>query len=169
MELVVAIIQTCKNHPDASHLTICEVFDGSQSLQIVCEASNIKAGMKTILAPIGSLTPAGLLIKEAILRGITSRGMLCSAKDLDVSNEEEIIDLPLETPVGATLKDLPLEILSSIPWHTYKLVDSLWENKLTKKLLMVKKGEALPPKNDYRLLSQTFFENNQYIYRHFKV
>lgn len=169
MELIVAEIKSCSKHPDATKLNVCEVFDGQNTLQIVCGATNAKAGMKTILAPVGVTTPKGLLIKEATLRGVASSGMLCSAKDIDISNEDGIIDLPLEIAVGTKMADVPVEYLSSTPWHTFKVVDSLWENNQTKKLLMVKKNEALPDPKNYRLLSQTFFENNQYLYRHFKV
>ncbi|MGZ3789144.1 MAG: YtpR family tRNA-binding protein [Bacteriovorax sp.] len=169
MDLIVAEIKTCTKHPDATKLNVCEVFDGKNTLQIVCGAANAKAGMRTILAPVGSTTPKGLLIKEATLRGVASSGMLCSAKDIDVSNEDGIIDLPHDIAVGTKLKDVPVDYLSSTPWHTFALVDSLWENIQTKKLLMVKKNEELPSTKDHRLLSQTFFENNQYLYRHFKV
>ena len=169
MELIVAFIQSCKKHPDASKLQICEVFDGNKVVQIVCGATNARAGMKTILAPVGATTPKGLLIKEATLRGVTSSGMLCSAKDIDVSNEDGIIDLPEHIQLGTKLLDIPQEYLSSTPWHSYKLVDSMWENKKTNKLLMLKANEEQPSSKDYRLISQTFFENNQYIYRHFKV
>ncbi len=169
MELLVAEIKSCKKHPDASKLNICDVFDGTNILQIVCGAANAKAGMKTILAPVGATTPKGLLIKEATLRGFLSSGMLCSAKDVDVSNEDGIIDLPLDIAVGTKLKDIAHYFLSSTPWHTFSVIDSLWENNKTKKLLIVKKDESLPSKNDFRLLSQTFFQNGQYIYRNFKV
>lgn len=169
MELIVAEIKSCKKHPNASKLNVCEVFDGINTLQIVCGAANVKAGMKTILAPVGATTPKGLLIKEATLREVLSSGMLCSAKDIDISNEDGIIDLPLEIAVGTKLRDVALHFLSSTPWHTFSVVDSLWENNKTKNLLIVKKDEALPHKNDYRLLSQTFFQNGQYIYRNFKV
>jgi tRNA-binding EMAP/Myf-like protein len=169
MELIVAEIKSCKKHPDASKLNICDVFDGTNILQIVCGAANAKAGMKTILAPVGATTPKGLLIKEATLRGFLSSGMLCSAKDVDVSNEDGIIDLPLDIAVGTKLKDIAHHFLSSTPWHTFSVIDSLWENNKTKKLLIVKKDESLPSKNDFRLLSQTFFQNGQYIYRNFKV
>lgn len=169
MELLVAEIKSCIKHPDASKLNVCVVFDGKEELQIVCGATNAKVGMKTILAPVGVTTPKGLLIKEATLRGVASSGMLCSAKDIDLSNEDGIIDLPREIAVGTKLKDIPEEYLSSTPWHTFTAVDSLWENLETKKLVMVKKEGAIPDKKNHRLLSQTFFENGAYLYRHFKV
>ena len=169
MKLIVAIIQTCKKHPEATKLNICEVYDGISTHQVVCGAANAKAGMKTVFAPVGSTTPKGLNIKEATLRGTLSSGMLCSAKDLDISNEDGIIDLPEEIAIGTKLANIPTEYLSSTPWHTFKCVDSIWENIETKKLLVVKKNEENPDKNKYRLLSQTYYENNQYRYRHFKV
>jgi tRNA-binding EMAP/Myf-like protein len=169
MELIVAEITACTKHPDATKLNICTVFDGKQSTQIVCGAANARVGMKTILAPLGTTTPKGLLIKEATLRGVASSGMLCSAKDLDISNEDGIIDLPLDITIGTKLSDVPVQYLSSTPWHTFSVVDSFWENIKTKKILTVKKNECTPNPSEYRLLSQTFFQNGQYVYRNFKV
>jgi tRNA-binding EMAP/Myf-like protein len=168
-DLIVAEIKTCIKHPDAAKLQVCEVFDGKETVQIVCGAANARAGMRTILAPVGVTTPKGLLIKEAALRGVNSKGMLCSAKDLDISNEDGIIDLPATIAIGTKLKDVPVDFLSSTPWHSFSLVDSIWENLKDKKLTVIKKGEAEPSALDFRLLSQTFFQNGQYLYRHFKV
>jgi len=169
MNLIVAEIKSCKKHPEATKLNICEVFDGTNTLQVVCGATNVRVGMRTILAPVGASTPKGLLIKEAVLRGVASNGMLCSAKDLDVSNEDGIIDLPESVNVGTNLSTISTNLLSSTPWHKYTVVDSIWENIQTKKLLVTRKADNLPSDKEFRLISQTFFENNQYIYRHFKV
>ena len=169
MDLIVAEIKSCTKHPDAAKLQVCEVFDGKDTVQIVCGATNARSGMKTILAPVGATTPKGLLIREATLRGVNSNGMLCSAKDLDISNEDGIIDLPESVNIGTKLSDVPNDLLSSTPWHSYTLVDAIWENNKDKKLTVFRAGDAAPNTSDYKLLSQTFFQDGQYVYRNFKV
>jgi tRNA-binding EMAP/Myf-like protein len=170
MELIVAEIKSFKKHPDATKLNVCEVFDGKNTMQIVCGASNVRTGLRTILAPVGSTTPKGLQIKEAKLRGVDSHGMLCSARDIDVLPEDGIIDLPAHITLGTKLSEVPSEFLSSTPWYSYDLVDSIWENSKTLKCEVYRKNNS--PKNDlkdFKLLSQTYFREGHYLYRHFKV
>lgn len=169
MALIAAEIIKCTQHPDANKLQVCDVFDGKNTVQIVCGARNARLGLKTILAPLGSRTPKGLLIREANLRGVTSTGMLCSAKDLDLSNEDGIIELPGHIPAGTPLEMISKEFLSATPWHLYSLVDTLLENQKTKKLISIKNYESLPQGVDYKIISQTFFQDGQYHYRHFKI
>ena len=98
----IAEILAAGPHPDASKLQICRVNTGSGELQIVCGAPNARAGLKVVLAPIGSVIPAhGLVIKESKIRGVDSQGMLCSARELMVGEDESgIIELPKEAVVG---------------------------------------------------------------------
>jgi tRNA-binding EMAP/Myf-like protein len=167
MELVVAEIKNIKKHPEATKLNICEVFDGTQTYQVVCGAQNARLGIKTILAKVGSVTPKGLQIKEAKLRGIDSYGMLCSARDLDVNPEDGIVDLPVNTKLGLNYKELNKDLLSSIPWHTFQLINSIYEDQQTKKLIVVEACNKNLNLNHHKLMSQTFFQNGHYIYRHF--
>jgi tRNA-binding EMAP/Myf-like protein len=151
-----------KKHPNANKLRVCQVSDGKDSVQVVCGAANAHEGMRTILAQVGSKTPRGLEIKAAQLRGVDSHGMLCSAKDLAISDEAGIVDLPQSVELGTVFKDVQTSYLSSTPWYEYKLVEQFFEDK-SGNINVSRDGSEL----DGKLLSQTYFHNGQYLYRHF--
>src|ERR1700734_1411995 len=107
-KVVVAEIVSAERHPQADKLQVCRVStgQGSELLQIVCGAPNARAGLKTALAMVGSSLPGGLEIKAAKLRGVESAGMLCSAKELGLSdNSAGIVELPADAPVGTDLRE----------------------------------------------------------------
>ncbi len=83
-------------HPDAEKLSLCQVTtDGSNRLQIVCGAKNVRAGLKVAVAMVGAQLPNDVIIKRAKLRGLESNGMLCSARELGLGDEQEgIMELP---------------------------------------------------------------------------
>lgn len=86
---VVAEVLEVRPHPNADKLKLCKVNDGSKVLQIVCGAKNVKEGMKTVLASIGSTLPErDFTIKPTKIRGVLSEGMLCSASELSLTQEE---------------------------------------------------------------------------------
>ncbi|MFZ9035488.1 MAG: phenylalanine--tRNA ligase subunit beta [Francisellaceae bacterium] len=105
--VVVGEIRAIEKHPDADKLNICKVDVGSdQLLTIVCGASNIYVGMKAPVAMIGAHLPGDFKIKKSKLRGQVSEGMMCSAKELAISEEAEgLMDLPAEAPVGHDIGD----------------------------------------------------------------
>ena len=106
--VVVAEIVSAIPHPQADKLRVCEVRlgVGTVPLQIVCGAANARAGLKTALAMVGAQLPGDLKIKAAKLRGVESAGMLCSAKELGLSEASEgIIELPADAPIGTPLRD----------------------------------------------------------------
>ncbi|MGA3159531.1 MAG: YtpR family tRNA-binding protein [Steroidobacteraceae bacterium] len=105
-EVVVAEITQIAPHPQADKLRICQVSDGTgASLQIVCGAANARQGLKCALARIGAELPGGLQIKRAKLRGVESAGMLCSARELGLSESHEgILELPEDAPLGVALR-----------------------------------------------------------------
>ncbi|MDX5362671.1 MAG: phenylalanine--tRNA ligase subunit beta [Pseudazoarcus pumilus] len=105
--VVVAQIVAAEKHPDADKLKVCKVDDGSgQLLQIVCGAPNAAVGMKAPLARVGAKLP-GFDIKAAKLRGVESFGMLCSARELGVSEASDgLLVLPEEAAVGADVRDV---------------------------------------------------------------
>ena len=119
-DILVAEITACAPHPDADRLQVCQVSDGSTMLEIVCGAPNARPGIRVPLAPVGATLPGGLNIKIAKLRGVTSNGMLCSAKELQLEDDATgLMELPADAPVGAKL----VEYL--------KLPDACLELKLT--------------------------------------
>ncbi|HEU4709100.1 MAG TPA: phenylalanine--tRNA ligase subunit beta [Methylophilaceae bacterium] len=105
-KVVVAQVLSAEKHPDADRLQVCKVDAGTEEpLQIVCGAPNARAGLKVACALIGAELP-GISIKQAKVRGVESFGMLCSAKELGISEEGSgIIELPADAPVGKDLRE----------------------------------------------------------------
>ncbi len=106
--VVVAEVLCVEKHPEADRLNVCRVSVGApaeEPLQIVCGAFNVKAGVKVPCAMIGARLP-GIEIKKAKLRGVLSSGMLCSARELGVSeNADGLLILPGDAPVGQDFRD----------------------------------------------------------------
>ncbi len=103
-QFIIAEIKTVEKHPDADKLSLLSVFDGKETYQIVCGAPNCRAGLKGILARPGNIIPCyGEPLKGGVkIRGYESQGMMCSEKELLLSdNHEGIIDLPDTVVVGA--------------------------------------------------------------------
>jgi phenylalanyl-tRNA synthetase beta chain len=105
--VAVAEILEVAAHPQADKLRVCRVSAGpGEPLQIVCGASNARAGLKSALAQVGAVLPGGVKIKAAKLRGVESRGMLCSAKELGlVETSGGILELPSDAPPGKPLRE----------------------------------------------------------------
>lgn len=118
----VAHLLEFQKHPNADKLNVCKVATGKpgEILQIVCGAPNVKAGAKVALAPVGCELPGGLKIKQAAIRGVDSFGMLCSEKELGLSDESNgIMLLPESAPVGSPVV------------KALGLADEVWEIELT--------------------------------------
>lgn len=100
--IVVARIESAEQHPNADKLRVCAVDDGSgEALSIVCGAPNARAGLVVPLARIGAELPGGMKIKSAKLRGVASRGMLCSARELALADDASgLMELSADAPVG---------------------------------------------------------------------
>ncbi len=98
----IAHVTSAEPHPNADSLRVCLVDTGSEIVQVVCGAPNARAGMKGVFAPSGTRIPGtGLDLKPVRIRGVASNGMLCSEREMQISDEHEgIIDLPPDTPIG---------------------------------------------------------------------
>jgi phenylalanyl-tRNA synthetase beta chain len=85
---IVAEVKSVSKHPNADKLSVCEVFDGKETLQVICGAPNVAAGQKVVFAPIGTLIPNGnFQIKKAKIRGVESNGMICAEDELLLSED----------------------------------------------------------------------------------
>jgi phenylalanyl-tRNA synthetase beta chain len=103
--VIVAEILERNPHPDADRLSICRISDGRAEHEIVCGAPNAAAGIKVPFAPIGTVLPGGLTIKAARIRGVRSEGMLCSAKELELTDDAEgLLVLDSNAVVGEDLR-----------------------------------------------------------------
>jgi phenylalanyl-tRNA synthetase beta chain len=110
--VVVAKVLEITRHPNADRLNVCQVDVGTGTLlNIVCGAPNVRAGMKTVCAMVGAVLPPGddgkpFEIKVGQLRGVESQGMLCSARELRLSDDHGgLMDLPDDAPVGRNFRD----------------------------------------------------------------
>ena len=102
--VVVGEVLAVSKHPDAEKLNVCRVASGREELQIVCGAPNVRAGMKAPLALVGAKLPGGVDISQAKLRGVESSGMLCSARELGLSEDASgLMELAVELPAGQPL------------------------------------------------------------------
>jgi len=111
--VVVGEVLTVENHPGADKLKVCRTNVGaSQPVSIVCGAPNVVAGMKAPCALVGaklpqSITGQSLEIKVSIVRGVESHGMLCSARELGLSEDHSgLLTLRQDAPVGTNVRDL---------------------------------------------------------------
>ena len=107
--LVVGEVLECSAHPDSDHLHVCKVSVGSETLQIVCGAPNVRKGIKVIVALPGCKLPDGdklFEIKKSVIRGVESNGMLCALFELGLEEKTEetyskgICELASDAPVG---------------------------------------------------------------------
>ncbi|MDH5634027.1 MAG: phenylalanine--tRNA ligase subunit beta [Gammaproteobacteria bacterium] len=90
VNIVVGQIVKAGPHPEADRLQVCQVLVGNKKqLQIVCGAANAREGLKAPVALVGAVLPGGMEIKTATLRGVDSFGMLCSAKELGLSEQSD--------------------------------------------------------------------------------
>lgn len=85
--LTIGKVLECENHPDSDHLHVCKVDIGSEILNIVCGAPNVRKGLKVIVALPGAELPGGITIKKGTIRGQESNGMLCSLEELGLEHK----------------------------------------------------------------------------------
>jgi phenylalanyl-tRNA synthetase beta chain len=99
---VVASVIEAKPHPNADRLKVCIVEAGQGPVQVVCGAPNARTGMKGVFSPVGTYIPGKkMTLAKGVIRGVDSNGMLCSAAELELSDDHEgIIELPDDAPVG---------------------------------------------------------------------
>lgn len=107
-KIVVAQVMEATQHPNADRLKVTQVDAGEGSLrQIVCGAQNYKVGDKVPCALPGTELPGGFTIKEAVMRKVESRGMLCSAQEIGLPpGEDGLLILPPDSPIGKPVREL---------------------------------------------------------------
>ncbi|MFB4367536.1 MULTISPECIES: phenylalanine--tRNA ligase subunit beta [unclassified Pseudomonas] len=104
--VIVGEVLSTEQHPDADKLRVCQVSNGSETFQVVCGAPNVRPGLKIPFATIGAELPGDFKIKKAKLRGVESNGMLCSASELQISEDNDgLLELPADAPVGQDIRE----------------------------------------------------------------
>ena len=105
-KIVVGEIINAKPHENSDHLKVCEVNIGANTEQIVCGAPNARSGIKVIVSLPGAKLPNGMEIKQSVIRGVNSNGMLCSLEELGLEEKSEgIHELPNDAIVGKSPKE----------------------------------------------------------------
>ena len=103
--VVVGEVLSTEQHPDADKLRVCQVSNGVETFQVVCGAPNVRPGLKIPFAMIGAELSGDFKIKKAKLRGAESYGMLCSASELQISDDNDgLMELPVDAPVGQDIR-----------------------------------------------------------------
>ena len=104
--VVVAEVLEAARHPDADRLSVCKVSAGGETVDVVCGAPNVRAGMKSPLAVPGVKLPNGIKLRKSKIRGVVSNGMLCSAVELGLGEESDgILELADDAPAGVPLAE----------------------------------------------------------------
>ena len=105
-DVVVGEIISCEDHPDSDHLHVLKVDAGDEVYDVVCGAPNARCGIKTAFAKLGG-SVSGMKIKEAKLRGVISRGMCCSEKEIGISDDHSgIMELDPSLKNGTDIKSI---------------------------------------------------------------
>lgn len=101
--VVVGTVLQSEPHPTSEHLRVCVVDDGEGTVAVVCGAPNVRAGIKAPLARVGARLP-GMAVVAREIQGVASDGMLCSAAELDLGDDEDgILELPDAVATGEEL------------------------------------------------------------------
>ncbi|MXY59428.1 MAG: phenylalanine--tRNA ligase subunit beta [Chloroflexi bacterium] len=110
--VVVGSVVDVRPHPNANRLRLADVDTGGETSTVVCGAPNVAAGQKIAFARVGAMLTSGktgepMELTAAVIRGVESAGMVCSERELGLSDEHEgILVLPDDSPVGAPLADV---------------------------------------------------------------
>src|SRR6201990_3103937 len=101
----IARVISAEQHPNADRLRVCMVDtgDGATPVQVVCGAPNARAGLVSVFSAPGTFIPGkNITLGIGTIRGVESRGMLCSAAELEISEDHDgIMELPADAPIGA--------------------------------------------------------------------
>ena len=105
-DVVIGKVISVSDHPNADRLNVCMVSDGKEEFQVVCGAPNVAEGQIIAYAKVGSTLPGGFNLEKIKLRGVESNGMICSARELNISDEHDgILVLPESCILGANFVD----------------------------------------------------------------
>ena len=168
--LVIGEVIDCIDHPDSDHLHICQVNIGNEIKQIVCGASNVRKGIKVIVALPGAILPGNFEIKKSKIRNAESNGMICALFELGLEEKTEenynkgIYELSDDAPVGEDpLKYLGLEdTLYELDVHKHRNNDCYYHIGFAYEIAAILNRKVTLPVDNYN-------EINDDINNHFKL
>ncbi len=168
--LVIGEVVDCIDHPDSDHLHVCQVNVGEEIKQIVCGASNVRKGIKVIVALPGAILPGNFEIKKSKIRNVESNGMICALFELGLEEKSEenynkgIYELDNKAKVGEDpLKYLGLEdTLYELDVHKHRNNDCYYHIGFAYEIAAILNRKVILPIDNYN-------EINDDINNHFKL
>ncbi len=166
--LVIGEVLECIDHPNSDHLHICKVNVGNEVTQIVCGASNVRAGIKVIVALPGAILPGNFEIKKGSIRGEESNGMICALFELGLEEKTEenynkgIHELDSNAPVGEDpLKYLGLDdTVYELDVHKHRNNDCYYHIGFAYEIATILNKKVTLPNLDYNEISDNI--NNHF-------
>ena len=165
--LVIGEVVDCVNHPNSDHLHVCQVNVGNELVQIVCGASNVRKGLKVIVALPGAVLPGNFVIQKGKIRDVESNGMLCALFELGLEEKTEenynkgICELPSEAKVGMDpLKYLGLEdTLYELDIHKHRNNDCYYHIGFAYEIGAILNRPVTLPNHDFTEISDNINEH----------
>ncbi len=165
--LVIGEVVDCVDHPNSDHLHVCQVNVGNELVQIVCGASNVRKGLKVIVALPGAVLPGNFVIQKGKIRDVESNGMLCALFELGLEEKTEenynkgICELPSEAKVGMDpLKYLGLEdTLYELDIHKHRNNDCYYHIGFAYEIGAILNRPVTLPNHDFTEISDNINEH----------
>lgn len=165
--LVIGKVVDCVDHPNSDHLHVCQVNVGNELVQIVCGASNVRKGLKVIVALPGAVLPGNFVIQKGKIRDVESNGMLCALFELGLEEKTEenynkgICELPSEAKVGMEpLKYLGLEdTLYELDIHKHRNNDCYYHIGFAYEIGAILNRPVTLPNHDFTEISDNINEH----------
>ena len=165
--LVIGEVIECHPHSDSDHLNVCQVNVGIDTRQIVCGASNVREGLKVIVALPGAVLPGNFEIKEGKIRGEESKGMICALFELGLEEKTEetynkgITELDSDAPVGEdALKYLGLDdTLYELDVHKHRNNDCYYHIGFAYEIGAIINKPVILPEDNYNEISENINDN----------
>ena len=165
--VVVGEVLECEAHPDSDHLHVCKVDVGSEILQIVCGAPNVRSGLKVVVAKVGAVLPGDFAIKKTTIRGVESCGMICALYELGLEEKTDeaynrgIEELDNSAPVGVdAIKYLDREVtMYELDVHKHRNNDCYYHIGFAYEIAAILNKKVTLPDTSYKEVSTNIKEN----------
>jgi phenylalanyl-tRNA synthetase beta chain len=156
--LVIGYVKECIPHPDSDHMKVCQVDVGTDTRQIVCGASNVREGIKVIVALPGCVLPGDFKIEKAMKRGVESNGMICALMEIGLEENtpenyaKGIYEVDKDAPVGENaLKYLNREVTTyELDIHKHRNNDCYYHIGFAYEIASIINRKVKLPVSDYK-------------------
>ena len=156
--LVIGYVKECVPHPDSDHMKVCQVDVGTDTRQIVCGASNVREGIKVIVALPGCVLPGDFKIEKAMKRGVESNGMICALMEIGLEEDtpenyaKGIYEVDKDAPIGENaLKYLNREVVTyELDIHKHRNNDCYYHIGFAYEIASIINRKVTLPESNYK-------------------